>query len=200
MAKEIKTLNVRELLKSTYSVLTEKNRPSEIILPKETLTEIGNDSDWHRTKKGYMGYEKAGLFKFNGKIWVIARGEKCGDYPAARYDSDLIALDMPGEEKRRLSPDTSKLKEMISEGSYFANSLVLGMDDGNVAFNGKGRFGDKLMDILKSKIEGFIAQKPEYDESVLSTSTLAPVNTKPMLYKPEFANFLADSIETVLKS
>ena len=71
-------LNVRELLKKTYSILCKRYKPKDITFSERALTEIADDSDWHRTKKGYMGYGAAALFQLDGKSWAIVRGEKCG--------------------------------------------------------------------------------------------------------------------------
>ncbi|MBI4154995.1 hypothetical protein HY498_02840 [Candidatus Woesearchaeota archaeon] len=59
MSDKVKGLNVRELLKNTYSRLSERHNPQEIVIPNRALAEIANDSDWHRTRVGYMGYESA---------------------------------------------------------------------------------------------------------------------------------------------
>ncbi len=56
-----------------------------------------------------------------------------------------------------------------------------------------------MQEILKPKIEDYVFQKPEYDTSVVLLSTLKHPTKKSMLYKPQFVNFLTDSIETVLK-
>lgn len=73
------------------------------------------------------------------------------------------------------------------------------MADGNLSLSKEGRFGDKMLKRLQPEIQKFIAQEPEYDRSIILASTLQYLTTKPMLYKPEFADFLADSIAAVLK-
>lgn len=199
MPEEQNGICVRDLLKRAYERLSQQHKNREITFSNKALTEIADDSDYHRTKTGYMGYESARAFQFNDKIWVMARGEKCGSYPAELYDSDILALEFPlkGEITKATKEE---LTERIKESSYFRNSLVYGMADGNLSVNGKGRFGKQMLDLLRPKIEGFIAQKPEYDRSVILASTLQYPTTKNMLYKPEFADFLAESFETVLKS
>ena len=69
-------LNVRELLQNAHSTLCKRHNSKAIILPQKALAEIANDSDGHRTRVGYMGYENAELFQLDGKTWTIARGEK----------------------------------------------------------------------------------------------------------------------------
>ena len=62
-----------------------------------------------------------------------------------------------------------------------------------------GRFGQKMLEILIPEMQRFIAQEPEYDPKYYSLSTLSPICTSSVKYKPKFADFLADSIEAVLK-
>jgi len=199
MPEEQNGLHVRGLLRGAYEKLSQTHKNKEITFSNSVLTEIADDSDYHRTKKGYMGYESARTFQFNGKIWVVARGEECGSYPAEPYDSDILALEFPLE--GRITKATKKeLTKKIRESSYFSNSLICGMADGNLAVSEGGRFGKQMIDLLRPKIQDFIAQKPEYDRSVILASTLQYPTTRCMLYKPEFADFLAELFETVLKS
>ena len=133
------SLNVRNVLKGTYALLRERHNPKEIVFPNGVLTEIGNDSDWHRTKVGYMGYESEGLFQLDGVTWAIARGEKCGSYPAEPYDSDLLALEVIVEGKTH-EKIQEELSERIAYSSYFIKSLVCGAAAGNLFFSYIRRF------------------------------------------------------------
>ena len=194
-----KGLHVRDLLREAYEKLSQQHENKEITFPNRVLTEIANDTDWHRSRTGYMGYKSARTFQFNGKIWVVARGEKCGSYPAEPYDSDIMALEFPL--KRRITKATQEeLVRKVGESSYFRNSLIYGMADGNLAVSERGRFGKQMLDLLRPKIQEFIAQEPEYDRSIILASTLQYPTTKNMLYKPEFADFLAESFKSVLSS
>lgn len=200
MSKQDVGLSVRELLKNTYILLCERHKPQQIVLADRALAEIANDSDWHRTRVGYMGYENVGLFGLNGKEWAIARGEACGSYPAEPYDSDILALEFDLKGLRKTKEQIQEeLKEAIGMSSYFENSLVYGMADGNLAVSENSRFGKKMLETLRPEMQKFIAEKPEYDSRYLSLSTLSPVCTKNVKYKNEFADFLADSIENVLR-
>ncbi|MBU3913502.1 MAG: hypothetical protein KKB21_04490 [Nanoarchaeota archaeon] len=199
VTEQQKGLHVRDLLKNAYDKLNQQHKNREIIFPNRALTEIADDSDWHRSRTGHMGYESARAFQFNGKVWVVARGEKCGSYPAEPYDSDVMALEFPL--KGRITKATKEeLARKIGESSYFRNSLIYGMADGNLAVSKRGRFGKQMLELLGPKVQEFIAQKPEYDRSVILASTLRYPTTKNMLYKPEFADFLAESFEAVLTS
>ncbi len=194
ITKEIgKVLPVRELLENTYEKLGERNSHSEIILPRKVESEIANDSDWHRIRTGEMGYDKARFFTFNNKSWLIGNGKSCGQYPARPYDSDILALELAVHE----SPSEVYKQFQKNIGSYFKNSLIHGMGDGRLA-TVENRFAEKMMGLLKPKIEDFIAEMSKYNNEILSVDDLQPINISPMKYKPEFADFLAEAIETVL--
>lgn len=188
-------LLVGELLENTYTKLCNKNPNIEIILPERVTSEIADDSDYHRFRTGYMGYERIKFFNFNNKSWLIGNGKSCGNYPARPYDSDILSLEFVVDK----NPDKvyKQFKDKI--GSYFRNSLIYGMTDGNLAVSREGRFAKQMMDLLIPKIEKFIAEEPKYNEEILSLDTLKPVNISPMKYKPELVDFLAESIEIVLK-
>ena len=197
MAEESE-LDVRDLLKKAYEELSQRNKNRQIDFPSQVTTLIADDSDWHRSRAGYLGYTSAREFQFDGKFWIIARGEKCGSYPADPYDSDILALEFSLEGRETKAVERELVKK-IGESQYFSNSLVYGMADGNLAINERGRFGKQMIELLRPRINKFIAQEPEYDQEVLSLSTLRPICKKSVKYKPEFASFLAETFERVLK-
>lgn len=195
--EQLRGINVRDLLRGAYEKLSQRHKNREITFPIKVLTEIADDSDPHRIRTGYMSYENARAFQFNGKLWVVARGEACGSYPAEPYDSEVMALEFPLQ-GRITKAAQSKLAIKIEESSYFRNSLVCGMADGHLAVNGQGRFGKQMHDLLRPHLQDFVAQEPEYDRSIVLISTLQYPTIRRMLYKPEFSDFLAESFETVL--
>lgn len=150
-------LSVRELLKATYNRLAERHPHEEMILEGKPIAEIANDSDWHRTRVGYMRYETANLFQFNNKTWAIARGEKCGQYPAEPFDSDILALELSVESKTG-EQIKGELEEMIRRSEYFRNSLVFGMADGRIGVGTRHSY-ERMTELLSSGISKFIAQE-----------------------------------------
>ena len=197
MANSSEGLDVRQLLESVCSVLSERHNPQQIVFPDKAYTEITEDSDWHRKRYGYMGYESAGLYRFGGKTWAIARGEKFVGHPAGKYDSDILALEFLAAGSS-LGIVQERLKREIGLSSYFFRSLIRGLSDGNLDFS-KTNLGDEMSERVRPVMHGFIAQMPEYDPSVIKASTMSHPIKKPLLYRPEFADLLADSIEAVLR-
>jgi len=189
-------LSVRELLDKTYERLEKKFEHKTITFPGPALAEMANDSDYHRTRIGYMEYKKANIFRFNGKEWAVAIGKAWGDYPADPYDTDLSAIETKTE---------GKLEEQIQEGitkgfrgsNYFENSIVYGMRDGSLAIGKQSPFKDKVIEILRSQLENYMAKQPEYHDRLM-TMDLRPVVTGRAEYKPELVDFLAEMTEKIL--
>lgn len=189
-------LLVRELFENTYKRLGDRNSNREIILPEKVTSEIADDSDHHRTRTGYMGYETVRFFNFNNKSWLIGNGKACGDYPARPYNSDILALELDFNKNSKIIHNNFQK----NIGSYFRNSLIHGMSDGMLASSEHGRFTNAMMTLLKPRIEEFVAEWPKYNVEILDPSTgFRPVNTSAMKYKLGLVDFLAESIETVLK-
>lgn len=191
-----KGLYATELLEQTYSTLCNRHNPNKIMLPRKARAEIADDSDWHRTKKGYMAYESAAIFELNNKIWAITKGEATGAYPADPYDTDISALEFDLHNKSN-EQIQKELYESIKDSSYFMNSLIYSLSDGMLATS-NGKLGKRMSSILKPRLNEFIAQQPIYDSEYMLISTLAPICREPVLYKHKLVDFLADTIEKVL--
>ncbi|MFH1452237.1 MAG: hypothetical protein ABIF88_03635 [archaeon] len=198
MEENVESLTVRELLRDTHLKLLIKNSGGAVDFRDKVLTEIADDSDHHRTRKGYMEYPGTGIFDYGGKTWAIAHGENGGGYPADRYNSDLLALELATKERTAVEI-REELAEAIRQSTYFENSLLFGFSDGNLAMSRTGRFSGRLKDRIFPHIDGFIAQRAEYNHEIILASTLQHPVTQTIRYKPEFVDFLVDAIEEVLR-
>ena len=190
------SLSVRELLQQVCENIGKELRGKQITLPNKATSEIANDSDWHRSRAGYMGYESVVLIQIGEKNWALGFGEACGSYPADPYSSDIVAL--------LISPDGKSDEELAQEiykaietTCYFRDSIICGMADGRLFLNKNAPFGEKMMGILQSGIKNYIAQSIETDPTVFHMD-LRPVVKSSMKYKPEFVDFLKDSITGLL--
>lgn len=189
-------LSARELLKGVYNTLKDGGR--EIKLPSKAMAEIANDSDWHRTRVGYTGYESAILLKVGEKEWTVAFGTACGSYPADPYNCDIAAVSVStnGKSNKEI---VKEIHGALEKGSYFRNSLIYAMADGQLAINKDGRFDQKVLELLGPRVQEFIAQDLETDSRYF-TMDLRPVVKSAVQYKPEFVVFLSDTFRTVLGS
>ena len=187
-------LSVRELLESVYNALKDGGR--EIKLPSKAMAEIANDSDWHRTRVGYTGYESATLLKADDKEWAMAFGTKCGSYPADPYNCDIATVQLSGNGKSD-EEVAVEIHDSLEGNSYFRNSLIYAMADGQLAISKDEQFGQKVLESLRPKVQEFIAQDLETDSRYF-TMDLRPVVESAVQYKPEFVFFLRDTLRTVL--
>ncbi len=193
-----------EVLEKAYELLLKKYQHKTINFPNTASAEIADDSDWHRSKTGYMGYKSAAALKINDKSWVLGLGEKCGSYPAEPFDKDILALEyvIDGKKETQISDE---LEEKIRCSPYFRNTVILSMADGQLQLGNSDypcfcRFGSKMKELLKNKFKDYVAQKPEYDTEVILASTMDFPCRKLMEFKPEFVEVLADTIEKVLSN
>ena len=193
---EKKGLYAKELLEGVYNAL--KNGGKEVTLPSKVTVEIANDSDHHRTRIGYIGYESATLLKIGRRKLVVALGTVCGDYPADRYDCDIVAMRLSGKGKTD-EQITAEARDALAKNYYLTHSLIIAMADGRLGLGKNKRTGRKMLRILGPTIQDFIAQELQTDPTVL-TGSLRPVVISPVLYKAEFVEFLHKTLRQVLTS
>ena len=191
------SLSVRELLQQVCDKLGEELKGRQIALPHKATSEIANDSDWHRTRVGYMGYESVILVQIGEKCWVFGCGGAYGSYPADPYSSDIIVLSvsLDGKPDKELAQEICKA---IERTEYFSDSVICGLADGCLCFNKGAPFGKKMMEVLQSGFNEYVARSLETDDTVFYMD-LRPVVKSDMRYKPEFVDFLKDTIAGFLK-
>lgn len=195
---EKQSLSARQLLEGVHSLLKDKLDGKEIKLPSKAMAEIADDSDYHRTRVGYTGYETAILLKVDDKEWAVAFGTKCGSYPADPYNCDIAAV--PVSINGKSDEETAKeIHEALNGNSYFRNSLVYAMADGQLAISENSKYGQKVLELLEPRVQEFIAQNLETDSQYF-TMDLRPLVKSSVQYKPEFMVFLFDTLRAVLAS
>ena len=195
MAKK-QGLSAKELLEGVFDKF--KLGGKEIKLSSKAMAVIANDSDWHRTRIGYTGYESAVLLKVGDKEWAIAFGIACGSYPADPYNCDIAAVPVStnGKSNEKIAKE---IHEALKEGNYFRNSLIHAMANGQLGTNKDSRFGQKVLELLGPRVQEFIAQDLETDSRFI-TMDLRPLVKSGVQYKPEFVVFLYDAFRAVLAS
>lgn len=187
----IKDLSVREVIKATYNKLVKEHQAKKIHFPQGIMVEIANDSDWHRTRVGYMKYSEIGVLDIGDKKWLFGMGEKAGSYPGEIYDCDLIG--------KRVESDLSKkrIEDKIMIGEYFRNTLILGMASGQLGVSGKDKFGGRMVKCLERDIkQEHFSQQVEFDNSHF-TMDLRPVCTRVARYSPKVVDVIANAINDV---
>jgi len=180
-------LTAKEVVEKVFEKLKEGRVLKEITFANEAETVIADDSDWHRTRRGYMHYKSVVFCGFNSKTFALGLGEAGGSYPAEPYYNDIIVLE--------LSPETTEeeLQKEIAYSDFFRNSILIGLKEGGI---GAGRRAKEKLKALD--FSSFITQHKEVDSRYLSLSTLGPVVTQPTLWKEELVGYLAENIIQIL--
>jgi len=192
-------LSARQLLEGVYNSLKDKLNGREIKLPSKAMAVIADDSDWHRIRIGYTSYESAVLLKVGNKEWAVAFGTKGGDYPADPYNCDIAAVQFSGSGKSD-EQVAVEVHDALEGNSCFRNSLIYAMADGQLAINKKEPFGQKVLELLRPKVQEFTAQDLEIDSRFFIMDPRRPVVKSAVQYKPEFVVFLYEILRTVLAS
>ena len=190
MQKEESVLYAGQLLEKVYDRLKEELPCEEIIFPERMLVEIANDSDGHRHKIGYMGYDSVLFIKTEEKGLVIGCGKACGSYPADPYSRDILLLKVPLIEE---SPEQlSEIKRCMEISDYFKNSIIVAMAN--------GYFGiQKENELPLPDLSEFVVQEAEINPDVIHLD-LRPVYKKSMGYKQELVDVIIDAIKKMILS
>jgi hypothetical protein len=196
---KIKTISVRELLEQTMSGLEQRLNPRKIILQEGVLTEIANDSDWHRTREGYMQYNSAALYSINDKTIMFALGTACGGYPADPYDSDIMAFEFETNSKSAKCI-SEELKKKIRKSTYFQNSILIGLSDGRLdSSKSQNQLMLNFWALIGKRIPKFTAKPMKTDRNLINPSTMSYLVTSSVKYNLDFPKFLVDSFEKTLQ-
>jgi len=197
MKEEKVGISVLDLFKKVVAKLVLDLRGKKICFPARIEAEIANDSDWHRNRVGYIGYDEAFLVKVQDKQMVIALGEKCGQYPGDQYCCDLVVAFVLA--KSKMPKDIkSSVREILSSNTYFHSSTMVAMADGRFGVRQGSPYLAQINAAISARIlSDYTARDLEVDRDLL-TMNLQPVVKAGVLYKEEFVDILADILKKVV--
>lgn len=192
-----------EIIDIVFKKIKKKYAEQEIIFPHYVLSLIADDSDWHRTRQGFMRYDSAIIVKLGNKTWVIGKGWSWGDYPAEPYDNDILVTKLGDSLKNELNQELSKkIMDSISSGwnSGFTNSIIAARKSGHL-FTGS-RWQEAMTKFVSLKISDFIKKKLEThkDYITLEVGGAVPAVKSSIKYKWELADFLVETIIEILSN
>jgi len=217
MNNKINNLTMEELFKETYSILSEKYNPQEVVVSQElNFARISNLGFFgHHVENLDIAYDTFGLFESNQNLLAIAIGKisdnsysGSGEY--RNVTKDIFVLKY-GLEQTEESIQENIKKNLFWKNNLFTKSLIVGEINGKIyvpgILPGKTMFPKKGLDnifqekikmneILESEMQEFIIQESKSPPNDFSYS---PPNLKDSIkYGPKCANFLSKSIESVL--
>lgn len=203
---EKKGLGVGEVLEGVYEELVKTSGAREVDFPRAVHTIIADDSDYHRTRRGFMMYEKVLFLPKGEDLWVVAWGRARGGYPADPYDSVITAFVFEKRpEEDELLTHTEKALEIAA---FFSHSLIVGMKSGDLAFIEKPRsyvytqtnhLAVALGRALEARIQSHhVVTEKDVNRELIDMGTLRPLVTRATRYSPSIIPVIADAIHTVL--
>jgi len=146
----------------SFAVELGKNPENRTPFDPETVgiySLIADDSDYHRTRKGFFKYSNGFFLPVKDQQWLVSRGVSCGSYPAHSYHGDIAAV-----------PVLKTLDETIQQLSapYFRNSLLVverWHDKNNFAIGEKSRFSQfygEIETVLRTGVDESINEPVKY--------------------------------------
>jgi len=195
----MQTLKSGEVLEFAFRIICERRKATEYQLSHPIFSLIADDSDYHRTKRGYMKYAKACLLELDGKKWVFARGEKSGAYPADPFDSDVVALPLATADLDDAASIVADMEKSLSRCEGFNNTLIIAMADGSMECYCGSRFGGRVADNLPVPFKDLVAEPTKTDTQFINPGTLGAFVIRSQRYTLEAPDHLADAIEKTLR-
>lgn len=208
------SLDSGQILNKVYSSLGGRTRYKEVRfvgksasynekLDKRLCLMIADDSDYHRSRSGYMAYHTLRITQFGGNQFLMGLGYKAGDYPGKEFAGDIIAVPSSIPSDVINNSPREKLTQLVKEtfyhlaGDFFRPSLVIAMADGRLVFP-ESTLGYNLWETVDTRVRELVAGNCVRDGRLLSCATLAPVVCQPAEYKREVVGVLVEGIEKVL--
>jgi len=185
--------SAHDVVDRVFTELQKKLKGRKLSFKNRVQAEIGNDSDWHRTRIGYMGYDSVYLAKMNGKTWILGRGQACGAYPADPYDSDIFVLEVPENRQGKT------IESMISHQEYFISSAFFATSDGQIAGNKDSDMAQKVLFPLQETWLNYIIEPTKYRDDVIGLD-LRPIPSSQASFKPELVDLLTEKIVNLIFS
>ncbi len=196
MTEVANPLEIHQVCEAVFRTLAERFQGETVELPDgQASAEIADDSDYHRSRSGYMVYNEAVTFAVNNHHWLLILGTDTFGYPADRYacDVSLIALATP-----TLTGEEAAL--VIRHSTYFRHSLFFGYANGLLSINQQSAHAPIFLKAI-GRIEPaeIIATHAEARDDLFHLDG-RPVLKQPTTYRPEIVARLVDAAICVLET
>jgi len=165
-----------EVVEKVFKILT-KNVTMEVFFPTTeepigAFALIADDSDDHRTRRGYMRYLSFRIITLGSQQFALGLGTAWGSYPARPYENDIMILKVPQAIK---DVEICKwLEETVPSNRIFRSSVILGMELGELRFPGTAWWwlSEKLLvkdffRIEKKMSELMVTRQGKYNKKIV---------------------------------
>ncbi len=153
MIRTREELSARELFDRVCGSLKEEVGERELALPSNPMPLVGLKSDRGKTDIKYARYGlRVVVLKLETGRWVIASGTAPRGAP---YDCDIMAVQLSGNGSTNERIAAVGVYEAIEKNSYFRNSLICALPNGELMVHKTSRFYGEVHTFLKSSLRGF---------------------------------------------
>jgi hypothetical protein len=192
-------LSVRELHRAVYQELVTRIRGPEIHFTADDAPRavISDDSDHHRTRRGYCRYEHAMLVRIGTQDAVLALGTAEGSYPAEPYVGDIaiVRVHLEGKDEAEVRTEVA---DRLAANYFFERSLVVFLANGALGPGGDHRLKETMKRYITFFMAGSVASPPVEQEGIL-TLDLKPIYSASARFRPDAPKRLVDAILSVLQ-
>lgn len=186
-------LSPTEVLEGVILTIEKRYSCKRIALENKVFSEISDDSDGHRTRKGHMIYEDFILLTSVGKrSWGIAIGTKDNCYPGEDlYRNDIVAV--PVEKELDVESQKILFSSQVERGEYFRNSLLIATVPGYLAATANSVFGT----LADKNLGGMLHNEPVANKQFITLGGNA-IFDKAATYRPETIDLVVENIILIL--
>ena len=187
----------QEMLTGTQLVNAVLNRLSQQFASSDSVKlnpainiVIDDDSDWHRTRKGYFTYSAVMPITIGTRSWLVSQSEKTGSYPGDFLKGDLAFI--------LLDHSVEKGIARFREVRGLAHSLFVVHEEGLLIPVPTEPFSQEFFHRYSKDFADLAAEQPVLDGEFISLSTLGPVVKQSARYLPDAVETLAQKVSEYL--
>ena len=158
---------------------------TQLLYPKINII-IADDSDWHRTKRGYFTYDSVTPVTHNERRWLMTKSVKTGAYPGDFLKGDLAFIPLPGTVEEGITT--------FRNVRDLSNTLLVGLESGRLVQVPGEPFSSKFFQKYTEELANMAAQQPIMDQDHISLSTLKPLISQEARYSSSAADILVEKI------
>ncbi len=187
------SLTADQVLNEVLALLLAKWENEATDLESPIRVEVADDSDYHRTRKGYFRYNRLYVVTLPRHRWILGKGVNAGGYPADGLVSDLLARQLPSV----LQADHKTIIGVVTGSEYFSHSVMVVREGGEFAVAGSQQRQAEYRRLFRADAKEVVASEGKVNTEVM-TMSLEPVFDSETLWTRRMAELMAETIAQIL--
>ncbi len=186
-------LTADQVLSEVLTLLRAKWKNEEMNFEPPIRVEVADDSDYHRTAKGYFRYNTLYVVTLPHSRWIIGKGTNGGGYPSDGLVSDILARKIPST-----SPtDHKTIARLVIQSEYFSHSVVVVRRGGEFSVAGSEARQAEYHRLFRAEAKEVVAEEGKVNTEVM-TMSLQPVYDRDTLWNLRMAELMAEAVAQIL--